>query len=410
MSFRKSAIKNAKQSLLTLVREFSTPVHFWRGEWFAWAETHYDQIAPQGMEQQAMAFLEQKSPNAVTGSMIRRFVDLLRVVRYADHPTAPCWLTTDRFPAPAELFAVDNGLLHIAAAVAGGPALLPHDPAFFNLSAVSYNYRPTAGCPRWRQFLNELWGTATAPVQLLQEWFGYCLLPDTAQQKILAISGPPRSGKSTITRVLRALLGSRNVACPSIRSLSGQFGIWGLLDKLVAIVPDAMLLRPCPALEELLKAISGEDAVDIHRKGLSPLTGVRLPTRIVIVSNDPPKFCDPSCALDRRIVSLHTHRSFFGAEDITLTNTLLDELPGILNWAIEGWQRLQSRGHFDVSQTVSIDPTTLLPALPDQGRVSQIVIHYQPQTRRRREHHQRRSRRHRVRSNAPESILIKRNR
>ena len=130
----------------------------------------------------------------------------------------------------------------------------------------------------------------------------------------------------------------------SIRSLSGQFGLWGLLDKLAAIVPDAMLLRPCPALEELLKSISGEDAVDIHRKGLPPLTGVKLPTRIVIVSNDPPKFCDPSGALDRRIMSLHTQHSFFGQEDITLTNTLLRELPGILNWAIRGWERLQSRG------------------------------------------------------------------
>ena len=192
---------------------------------------------------------------------------------------------------PTELFAVNNGLLHVA----GGLALLPHDPTFFNLSAVAYDYRPTADCPRWRQFLNEL-SRDSASVQLLREWFGYCLLPDTSQEKILAISGPPRSGKSTITRILRALLGSRNVACPSIRSLSGPFGIWGLLDKLVAIVPDAMLLRPCPALEELLKSISGEDAVDIQRKGLPPLTGVRLSTRIVIVSNDPPQFCDPSGA------------------------------------------------------------------------------------------------------------------
>jgi putative DNA primase/helicase len=238
--------------------------------------------------------------------MIRRFLDLLQIVRYADHPTSPCWLTSGRSPAPTELFAVNNGFLHVAATASGGPELLPHDPAFFGLSAVSYNYCPTAGSPRWRRFLDQLWGDATAPVQLLQEWFGYCLLPDTSQQKILAINGPLRSGKSTITRVLRALLGSRNVACPSIRSLSGQFGLWGLLDKLVAIVPDAMLLRPCPALEELLKSISGEDAVDIHRKGLPPLTGVKLPTRIVIVSNDPPKFCDPSGAMDRRMMSLPT--------------------------------------------------------------------------------------------------------
>ena len=164
----------------------------------------------------------------------------------------------------------------------------------------------------------------------------------------------------------------------------------------MAIVPDAMLLRPCPALEELLKSISGEDAVDIHRKGLPPLTGVKLPTRIVIVSNDPPKFCDPSGAMDRRMMSLRTHRSFLGTEDITLTNKLLGELPGILNWAIQGWERLRSRGCFEAPQTVNIDPAMLLQALPDQGRVSRIVIQYQDEHPRRKRswHHRRRSARH----------------
>ena len=210
MGIRKLAIKEDKTPLLTLVRAFSSPVLFWRGEWFAWTGTHYEQVAQQGIERQVMAFLEEKSPTAVNGSMIHRFMDLLRIVRHADHPTSPCWLTTGRLLSPTELFAVGNGLLHVA----GGPELLPHDPAFFGLSAVSYDYCPFVGCRRWQQFLNDLWGDATAPVQLLQDWFGYCLLPDTSQQKILAINGPPRSGKSTITRVLRALLGSRNVACP----------------------------------------------------------------------------------------------------------------------------------------------------------------------------------------------------
>ena len=132
MSIQESAIKKEKQSLLTLVRAFSAAsVHFWRGEWFVWTGTHYEQVAQQGIAQQAMAFLEQKSTSPVNGSMIRRFLDLLQIVRYADHPTAPCWLTTGRSPAPTELFAVNNGLLHVAATASGGPELLPHDPAFF---------------------------------------------------------------------------------------------------------------------------------------------------------------------------------------------------------------------------------------------------------------------------------------
>ena len=37
--------------------------------------------------------------------------------------------------------------------------------------------------------------------------FGYCLTGDTAQQKIFMIVGPRRSGKGTIARILRALVG-----------------------------------------------------------------------------------------------------------------------------------------------------------------------------------------------------------
>jgi putative DNA primase/helicase len=38
--------------------------------------------------------------------------------------------------------------------------------------------------------------------------------------------------------------------------------------------------------------------------------------------------------------------SFYGREDHGLTDRLMAELPGILNWAIEGWQRLRERGFF----------------------------------------------------------------
>jgi hypothetical protein len=39
-------------------------------------------------------------------------------------------------------------------------------------------------------------------------------------------------------------------------------------------------------------------------------------------------------------------QSFYGREDHELTGRLLRELPGIMNWAIEGWERLYARGRF----------------------------------------------------------------
>jgi len=373
-----------KCTMLQLVRAFVDkypPILFWRDDWCVWNGTHYEHVCREHIEGKAMSFLERNTELALTGSTIRSFVDLLRIVRFCNERAVPTWRNGRRRPDPRELFVVKNGLLHISTAA---PKLLPHDSAFFGLSSVNYGYRPAARFRRWLQFLKELWPDDETARGLLQEWFGYCLLPDTSQQKILGIIGPPRSGKSTIARVLRELIGCCNVASPSIRSLSGQFGLWGLLDKSVAIVPDATLPHPCPALEELLKSISGEDAMDIHRKGMPPLTGVRLPTRIVILANEQPTFHDPSGALQRRLITLRTTRSFGGREDITLTDKLLKELPGILNWAIQGWQRLHSRGTFEAPENVTLDRETLLRAVPEGDRVSRIVIYYQDRPRRRR--------------------------
>jgi putative DNA primase/helicase len=43
---------------------------------------------------------------------------------------------------------------------------------------------------------------------------------------------------------------------------------------------------------------------------------------------------------------LQMARSWYGQEDHELTDRLVRELPGILLWAMEGWNRLQERGRF----------------------------------------------------------------
>lgn len=97
-------------------------------------------------------------------------------------------------------------------------------------------------------------------------------------------------------------------------------------------------------MERLLN-ITGEDTLTIDRKYLSAWTGI-LPTRIVILSNELPRLADASSAVIGRFIVLVLRESFFGREDHGLRNRLLQELPGILNWAIEGWARLTDRGHF----------------------------------------------------------------
>src|SRR5262249_16217788 len=157
----------------------------------------------------------------------------------------------------------------------------------------------------WLTFLGELWPGDSESIDTLQEWFGYSLTPDTRHQKILLLLGPPRSGKGVIARVLRGLVGPGNVAGPTLSSLAERFRLSPLLGKPVAIVSDARLggRTDAATITERLLSISGEDALTVDRKNLSPLTA-KLTARFMLLTNELPKVADSSGALPGRMIVL----------------------------------------------------------------------------------------------------------
>lgn len=261
----------------------------------------------------------------------------------------PAWLKGEEpFPA-AEALVCRNGILNVPAWLAGQGGMHPLTPRLFSTSALDFDFLPKAPQPEaWLRFLGELWPEDKSAVQLLQEWFGYCLLCATHLQKILLIVGPKRSGKGTIARVLRGLVGVRNYVAPTLAGLSLPFGLWPLVGKTVAVVSDARLSGRTDAavVAERLLSISGEDPQTIDRKFLSSIT-CKLAARFAVLTNELPRFGDASGALAGRFLILRLTRSFYGKEDPALTERLLAELPGILLWALEGLRSLRERGRFE---------------------------------------------------------------
>jgi putative DNA primase/helicase len=156
-----------------------------------------------------------------------------------------------------------------------------------------------------------------------------------------------RSGKGTILRILNALIGEDNAATPTLDHLGTNFGLQPLIGKTAAIIGDARIdeRTNMAAMVSRLLGISGQDKQTIDRKRMPPWVGY-LSTRFTIACNVIPEFKDSSDALMKRIILLSFRQSFCGREDIDLEKRLLGELPGILRWAIDGWHRLQQRGHF----------------------------------------------------------------
>ena len=206
----------------------------------------------------------------------------------------------------------------------------------------------SAGC----RFLDEVFPNDPQSIAELQKLFGYVLLPDTRLQKFFLLIGKRRSGKGTVARILSALIGTHNVAGTTLNTLAGNFGLEGLLDKLLWTVSDMRLSRHTDqrVILERILSIVGEDIIDVPRKYKTPWTG-RLLARLVIMTNQPPRIIDPSGAFMARMVPLVFNVSFEGREDPNLEQELLAELSGILNWALEGYLLLQEQGRFVVPES-----------------------------------------------------------
>jgi putative DNA primase/helicase len=260
----------------------------------------------------------------------------------------PTWLSPTPEWDAAEILACKNGLIHLPSLVAGKDYRIDPTPLFFSANALDYDFDLDAPKPvAWFEFLGKLWPKDPESIGTLQEWFGYCTLPDTTQQKILMAIGPKRCGKGTIARVLARMIGLANVCAPTLAGLASHFGLWPLVGKTLGIVSDARLGRQTDVavITERLLSISGEDAQTIDRKNMAHVT-CKLAVRFMILTNELPRLNDPSGALVGRLVLLRLTESWYGREDVSLTAKLLTELPSILLWAIRGWERLRKRGHF----------------------------------------------------------------
>ena len=359
-----------KEEMLTL--------RYWREEFLRWDGRAYRTVAEQEIRAEATQYVrheferlhrarrlewmrngrsiagDNKPPPPVQKVSVKLMADVFQALRgIACLPfdrEQPMWLNGSEPFSASETLVCSNGLLHLPSWAEGGSGLHPLTPNLFTTVALDYPFDVAAAKPiNWLRFLSLLWPDDAQSIAALQEWFGYCLLPDTSQQKMLMLIGPKRSGKGTIARVLSHLIGLHNVASPTLGSLGTPFGLQPLLHKTLAIVSDARLSHrtDTAVVVERLLSVSGEDAQTVDRKYRESLT-LKLPVRFLILTNELPKLHDPSGALVGRLILLRMTKSFYGREDTTLTATLLHDLPGILLWAIEGWKRLRQRGRFQL--------------------------------------------------------------
>jgi putative DNA primase/helicase len=339
-----------------------------RKEFYAWTGTHYRTVPDGDLEGVILQWLDEHGTEATP----RLASDVLKCaaseVRVPFDVEPPAYIG-EHGNVRHNWVAMRNGLLNLDDVLQGKPiTLTTHTPRWFSPFALPYDYRPDAECPVWFKTLDEIFDGDEERVDLLGEWFGYCLTTDTTLEGILLFEGPTRSGKSTILRTLAATIGHDNCVSPSLPSLSDTFGLWPLYGKRLAYCPDAHLGRGDAALAvlERLKCISGQDPVDIHRKHIPTITNCRLRIKFALAVNELPKFGDNAGALGPRVHIMPCRNSFVGREDRQREAKLSQELPGIFNFGLEGLVRLRKQGEFtrpQISRAIEADFARLVSPL-----------------------------------------------
>lgn len=251
------------------------------------------------------------------------------------------WLVTDdQFDTDPYLVNLENGVLDLRTR-----ELHAHAPEFWQTLQRPFRFEREAKCPEWEKFLSQVLVTADGQpdpelVRVMQEWFGYCLVPVTAAQKACVWYGNGANGKGVATQVLQALVGKENHVPFNLAGLGRDHARAHLAHKLLAVASEV----PSKGVVEdaTFKAIVAGDDITARFLYEQPFS-YRPLCRILLTCNNLPTTTDRSHAYFRRFLIVPFNAVITEErQDKGLVDKLLAELPGIFNWALDGLQRLEA--------------------------------------------------------------------
>jgi len=240
------------------------------------------------------------------------------------------------------LFATNNSIIDLKT---GSETTPSRDQLITKFSEVEYNKNST--CPTWLKFLDTVTGGNADLQRYLQDISGYTCTGSTSEQSVFFIYGHGRNGKSVFTNTLQKLLGqyagssgnsliSLNKNSTSSNDLAD---LCGTRLALVSELPEQMHLD-----EARLKLLASSDKITARflYKDFFSFTPTQ---KVVICTNHKPVINGADLGIWRRVKLVPFSVTIPEADvDYDLQSKLDKELPGILNWAIDGCVNWQKNG------------------------------------------------------------------
>ena len=245
------------------------------------------------------------------------------------------------------LLNLPNGTLGLAMGT-----LRPHrrEDLLTRLAPVAFD--PDADCPTWRAFLERVQPDG-AVRGYVQRAAGYTLTGDTREQCLFLLLGGGANGKSTFTEIVSTILGSYYVKTRAQTLTSHGAGVPNDVAALAGrrLVSVAELSEGQRLAEGLVKDLTGQDRL-VARFLFKEFFEFVPSAKIWLYGNHVPTIQGTDNGIWRRIKLIPFAVTIPESEqDRTLLAKLRAELPGILNWLVEGCLAWQAGG---LGQPVSI--------------------------------------------------------
>lgn len=317
----------------------------WRERWYQWLDGCYRAVPNEDFKSLVRRWVNEKYQRPDNAQINHIYQEVLSILTLYFRTEPNTWIGPDLDRPEGDLICFRNGISTIENLIAGKPDLIPPTPRFFNIANLDFDLPSKDTRPvQWIRFLDSSLDDRRS-IEAIQDFFGYCLTDNTHLQKFLFLYGIPRSGKGTIGRTIQLLIGE-NATATSIENFATNFGKQNLIGKNLAILGDvrANQLKSDERnkVTQAILGIVGEDVQNIPRKYQSDWVG-RLPTKLMLLSNEMPKLSDGSGALATRAIIVRFEKSFAGKEDVGLEDKLRREHGGIFWWAVEGLKRIIDR-------------------------------------------------------------------
>lgn len=235
--------------------------------------------------------------------------------------------------------------------------VLPHDPEYYSRIQIpcEYGLKYYSKIKRWWPFLDQIFPGEYGPekIDILQQFFGYCFLPNCRYQKALFLYGAGANGKSKVLTALESVVGRENTSTLSMNDLSQRFKAHFLQEKLINIATETNTRDPIST--EIFKAVVTGDPITAEHK-YGDQYQFRPYAKFLVAMNETPVIPDKSHGFGRRIIVLNFTRIFKNHEqDPDLSDKLLIDKNGIFMWSLLGLEKLLKNNGFILPGRVKKD-------------------------------------------------------